>query len=250
MANSRWRYDSEEIVDTWSCTGLVSDQETKVWRWWDTAHWSYDNIMSFGEGWSFAAPQCLHRFRKCHNCDHDQMTWLKVFWAAYCKAAKSSSSKYKTWHFLFPPAGAVILSHNFFVAVIRPGKLSYMFSLESIGPCMSEIQNLVFSWRVIKLWGHATVTRCDGKSMFELVFISILLRWHSQKLKLIWWKPWDKYFKVKMWNMAKMATKVKMADFLFGLANVSKRLICLLWKDRCPHSFLYMSANRGAGSAL
>ena len=174
----------------------------------------------------------------------------EVFWAAYCKAARSSSSKYKTCHFLFPPEGAVILSHNFFVAVIRPGLLSYMCSLESIGPCISEIQNLVFSWRVIKLWGHATVTRCDGKSIFELVFMSILLRRHSQKLKLIWWKPWDKYFKVKMWNMAKMATKVKMADFLFGLADVSKRLICLLWKDRCPHSFLYMSANRGAGAAL
>ena len=171
----------------------------------------------------------------------------ELFWAAYCKAARSSSSKYKTFHFLFPPGGTVILSHNFCVEVITPGLLS---SLDSIGPCMSEIQNLVFWWRFMKLWGHATVTPCDGKSIFELVFISILLRWHSQNLKLIWWKPWDKYFKVKMWNMAKMATKVKMADFLFGLAYVSKRLICLLWKDTCPHWFLCMSANRGAGANL
>ena len=38
--------------------------------------------------------------------------------------------------------------------------------------------------------------------------------------------------------MAKMATKVKMADFLFGLAYLSKRLICLLCKDTYPHRFL------------
>ena len=85
----------------------------------------------------------------------------------------------KTRHFLLPPGGAVILSHDFCVGVIRLGLLSYMSSLDLIGPNMSEIQNLVFWWRVIKLWRHATVTPCDEKSIFELVFISILLWWHS-----------------------------------------------------------------------
>ena len=78
-----------------------------------------------------------------------------------------------------PPGGAVILSPDFCVDVIRPGHLSYMSSLDLIGPCMSEIQNLVFWWRVIKLWRHATVTQCDKKSIFQLVFISILLWWHT-----------------------------------------------------------------------
>ena len=57
----------------------------------------------------------------------------------------------KTRHFLLPPGGAVILSHDFCVDVIRPGVLWYVCSLESIGSIMSEIHNLVFSWRFIKL---------------------------------------------------------------------------------------------------
>ena len=34
---------------------------------------------SFGEGWFFAAPQCLHCLRKCHNSDHVPLTWLSFF---------------------------------------------------------------------------------------------------------------------------------------------------------------------------
>ena len=94
------------------------------------------------------------------------------------------------------------------------GVLSYMSSLDSIGPIMPEIHNLVFSWRVIKLWRHATVTLCDEKSIFRLVCMSMLLWWHSSWLEVDLIKPWDKYVKVKMWNMAKMATKCKMARFL------------------------------------
>ena len=54
-------------------------------------------------------------------------------------------------HFLLPPGGAVILSHDFCVDVIRPGLMSDMSSLDLIGPIMPEIHNLVFSWRFIKL---------------------------------------------------------------------------------------------------
>ena len=68
-----------------------------------------------------------------------------------------------------PPGSAVILSHDFYVDVIRPGLLSYMSGLDSIGPCMSEIQNLVFWRHVIKLWRHATVTPCDKKLIFVFI---------------------------------------------------------------------------------
>ena len=90
----------------------------------------------------------------------------------------------KTRHFLLPPGGAVTLSHDFCVDVIRPGLLFYMSSLDSIGPCMSEIHNLVFWWRVIKLWHHAMVTPCDKKTKFKVVYISILLRWHSSQYEV------------------------------------------------------------------
>ena len=157
----------------------------------------------------------------------------------------------KKRHFLLPPGGAMIISHDFSADVFRSWLLSYVCSLESIGTNMSEIQNLVFWWRLIKLWRHATVTRCDEKLIFlsQLFSPSCCDDTHLN-LKLIWWKPWDKYVKVKMVNMVKMATKSKMAGFLFDLTYQSKRLICLLWKDTCPHRFLYMSANRSAGAAL
>ena len=59
-----------------------------------------------------------------------------------------------------------------------PGLLSYMSSSDSIGPCMSEIQKLVFWWRVIKLWRHGhTVWR---KSIFELVFIISIWSWSDE----------------------------------------------------------------------
>ena len=90
----------------------------------------------------------------------------------------------KTRHFLLPAGGAVILSHDFCVDVIRPGLLSHMSSLELIGPNMSEIQNLVFWWRVIKLWRHSTVTPCDENVKFEVVYISILLWWHSSQFEV------------------------------------------------------------------
>ena len=64
----------------------------------------------------------------------------------------------------------------------QAGSLVLLSSLDLIGPIMSE--NLVFSWRFIKLWRHATVTRCDEKSIFELVCISILLWWHSSWLEV------------------------------------------------------------------
>ena len=98
---------------------------------------SYDNIVSFGEGWSFATPQCLHGLRNCHNSDHGPMTWLTSFELYIVKRPGAIHQSIKTCHFLFPPGGAVILGHNFCVKVIRPGLLSYMSSLDSIGPCMS-----------------------------------------------------------------------------------------------------------------
>ena len=109
------------------------------------------------------------------------------------------------------------------------GVLSYMSSLDSIGPIMSEIHNLVFSWRLIKLklWRH-------GHTVWRKMYLWVSLYVHLVVMTLIliriliWWKPWDKYVKVKMWNMAKMATKCKMARFLLRFSLCSKRLFCMI----------------------
>ena len=53
------------------------------------------------------------------------------------------------------------------------GIISALTRMCGFGRNMSEIKNLVFWWRVVKLERHATVTPCDEKAIFRLVCISI-----------------------------------------------------------------------------
>ena len=102
------------------------------------------------------------------------------------------------------------------------------------GPGMSEIQNIVFWWRLIKF--DATprshpVTK--NRSLRSFLSPSCLDDTHLN-LKLIWWKPWDKFVKVKMW---KIAIKSKMAGFLLRFSKCSLRLFCASEHDTPVYQF-------------
>ena len=134
---SRWRYDTEEIlthraVQAWS---LIRRQKFGGNR------TLYTGVMT--------TPSPLARDDPSPHLNV-YMVWgivtilTMVQWLDWpllsCIVVKRPGEIHqsiKTCHFLFPPGGAVILGHNFCVKVIRPGLLSYMSSLDSIGLNMS-----------------------------------------------------------------------------------------------------------------
>ena len=153
-----------------------------VWGRLKLQHQSYSNFVCHGESMNFDATPLIWRLTKSHSnrMPSLSMSWdpFDTVWHGCGQWVRRNTSKCKTCK------KQDILSHDFCVDVIRPGVLWYVCSLESIGSIMSEIHNLVFSWRFIKLWRHATVTRCDEKLIFELVCMSILLWWQSSWLEV------------------------------------------------------------------
>ena len=148
-----------------------------VWGRLNLQHRIYSNFACHGKLMNFNATPLICRLMKSHSnlMPTLSMSWdpFHTVWHGCGQWVRRNTSKCKTCKKQDISGCHQILSYDFCVDVIRPGLLSYISSLDSIGPCMSEIQNLVFWWRVIKLWRHATVTPCDEKSIFELLFISI-----------------------------------------------------------------------------
>ena len=138
----------------------------------------------------FDAMPLLWHLTKSHNnlIPTLSMSWdpFDTGWHGCGQWVRRNTSKCKTFKKkTFPVAtrGRCDFKSWFLCRCHQAGTL-VLHSLDSIGPTMSEIQNLVFWWCVIKLLRHATVTRCDEESIFELVFISILFRWHSSQYEV------------------------------------------------------------------
>jgi len=97
-------------------------------------------------------------------------------------------SHFKVPRFLLPTGGALTVTEYCHVDVFRPGLSSNMWSLEQIGHCIPELQQLPVSWRTIRLCQAATETPFSENSRSAQCNISKAFRFDWPNMMLIWLK--------------------------------------------------------------